>query len=161
MANEKDRRPVQQSLLDRLLDDDPEKELETPPTARQLERLLRDAMRRDVESFLNTRRRCVPLPEGLSELPGTVADYGIPDFVGYSLSSERERKQFLSRIAGYLKQHEPRFKSVDLELTEGVDDEARSLHFRIEAVVYAEPAPESLVFDSRVEPVSRSFSVVI
>ncbi len=161
MADFDDRRPVLQSLLDRLIDDDPDKEQEVPLSGKKLERLVRDALRRDVQSFLNTRRRCIPMPESLEDAKGTVADYGIPDFVGHTLSTERRRKKFVQMIETHLREHEPRFKSVDLTLIDGVDVSTRSLQFRIEAEVYAEPAPESLVMDSRVEPVSRTFKVEI
>ncbi|MCA8977195.1 MAG: type VI secretion system baseplate subunit TssE [Planctomycetes bacterium] len=150
-----------QSLLDRLTDHDPDRELEVPLSGRPLERLLREAIRRDIESFLNARRRCVPLPAELERVHGTILDYGVPDFVGHTLSTERRRRQFLKRIVEHLKQHEPRFKSVDIEIVGGLDQVERSFHFRIKAVVFAEPAPESLSFDSRVEPVTRAFSIKV
>lgn len=161
MSDAKDSRPVLASLLDRLSDDDPDRDQEVPITGRKLERILREAIRRDIEGLLNTRRRCLPVPAELSEVQGTIVDYGVPDFLGQTLSSERRRKQFLRRIADCLKEQEPRFKSVDVELTGGVDQVDRSFDFRIKAVVFAEPAPESLSLDSRVEPVSRAFSIKI
>lgn len=161
MAEPKDTRPVLASLLDRLTDEDPDREQEVPLGGRKLERVLREAIRRDIEGMLNTRRRCLPVPEALVDARETMLDYGVPDFVGQSLSSERRRKQFLRRIADCLQQHEPRFKSVEVELVGGVDVAERSFNFRIKAVVYAEPAPESLSLDSRVEPVSRTFSIKV
>lgn len=161
MADANDKRPVLASLLDRLTDDDPDTEQEVPATGRKLERLLREAMRRDIEAFLNTRRRCVPVAPELTHVHGTIVDYGIPDFVGRTLSSDRRRKQFIRSIEEYLRQHEPRFKSVNLEMLGGVDEGERSFHFRIDAVVYAEPAPESLLFDSRLEPLSRLFRIKV
>lgn len=161
MAEPQDKRPVQLSLLDRLTDDEPDREQELPLTGRKLERLVREAMRRDIEGFLNTRRRCMPLPDGLTDAPGTVVDYGVPDFFGRTLSSDRRRKQFLRAIEDCIRRHEPRFKSVRLELAGDFDEAARSFHFRIDAVVYADPVPETLLFDSLVEPVSRTFQVKV
>jgi len=161
MAEPHDRRPVQLSLLDRLTDEEPDRDQELPLTGKKLERVLREAIRRDIEGFLNTRRRCLPMPAGLDAATGTVVDYGVPDFFGRVLSTDRRRKQFLRSIEECLRQHEPRFKSVRLEMVEGVDEAQRSFHFRIDAVVYADPAPESLQFDSRVEPVSRTFQVKV
>lgn len=160
MAESKDKRPVLASLLDRLSDDDPDRAQEIPVTGRKLERQLREAIRRDVEAFLNTRRRCVPLAEELTHAKGTIIDYGVPDFLGQTLTGDRRRKQFLRELSGYLQEHEPRFQSVEVESV-GVDTVDRSLQFRIQAVVYAEPAPEPLSFDSKVEPVSRSFSIKV
>jgi len=161
MAENIDKRPVLASLLDRLTDDEPDREQEVPVVGRKLDRQLRESMRRDIEGFLNTRRRALPLPAELTNVQGTILDYGIPDFVGRTLASERRRKQFLRTIEDYLRRHEPRFKSVSLEMLGNVDEVERSFHFRIDAVVYAEPAPESLLFDSRVEPVSRLFKVKV
>lgn len=159
MPDPQDKRPVQVSLLDRLTDDDPDHEQESPLSGKKLERMIREGMRRDIEGFLNTRRRCVPVPASLTDAAGSVVDYGVPDFVGRTLSSDRRRKQFLRTIEECLRRHEPRFKSVHLEMLGAVDEAERSFHFRIDAVVYADPAPESLMFDSRVEPVSRTFRV--
>ncbi len=161
MADPQDKRPVQASLLDRLTDDEPDREQELPLGGKKLERLIREAMRRDIEGFLNTRRRCTPIPAEFADAQGTIVDYGVPDFVGRTLSSDRRRKQFLRTIEDCLRRHEPRFKSVNLELVGSVDESERSLHFRIDAVVYADPAPESLLFDSRVEPISRTFRVQV
>lgn len=156
---DKDERPVLASLLDRLTDDDPDNQREVPLTGRKLDRVLREAIRRDIEGFLNTRCRPVPLPAELKDANHTIVDYGVPDFMGQSLASERQCKQFLRRLGEALRAHEPRFKSVDVELVSGLDLVERAFRFRIRAVVYAEPAPESLSFDSRVEPVSRTFSI--
>ena len=156
---DKDERPVLASLLDRLTDDDPDNQQEVPLTGRKLDRALREAIRRDIEGFLNTRCRPLPVDPALQQAQHTIVDYGIPDFMGQSLAAERQCKQFLRRIGDALRAHEPRFKSVDVEIADGLDPVERSFRFRIRAVVYAEPAPESLSFDSRVEPVSRTFSI--
>jgi len=160
MAEANADRPVLVSLLDRLTDDDPDRASEVPPPPRALERLLREAIRRDVEAFLNARRRCLPLPAGLAGR-GTILDFGVPDFLGQALASEQRRRQFLRGLAESLRQHESRFKSVEITPVGGLDQVERSFHFRIDAVVYAEPVPEALAFASRVEPVSRTFRLEV
>ena len=44
-------------------------------------------------------------------------------------------------------------------MLDNIDPEDRTLRFRIEALMYADPAPEPIVLDSVLEPVSRNFSV--
>ena len=154
-----ERPPVQQSLLDRLVDDDPGRSNEITLTGPKLMRALRNAIRRDVQALLNTRRRCVPLPDGLDQLRGGIADYGIPDFSSRNLTSRKRREEFVREIEACIVAHEPRFKKVGLKLVGDIDVGTRSLDFRIDAVVFAEPAPEQMVFDSRIEPVSRTFRV--
>ena len=70
---------AQLPLLDRLLDADRSAgEMHSPTAAEALERL-HAAVRRDLESLLNARRRRRPLPALLSELGSSVIGYGIPD----------------------------------------------------------------------------------
>ena len=159
MAKGKDNRPVLASLLDRLTDEDPDRQQEVPPSARTLEEQLREGIRRDVEAFLNSRRRPVAMPEDLEAIRGTIVDYGIPDFLGQSMASDRQRRAFLREIVECVQAHEPRFKSVEIEPVGAIDQEDRSFRFRIHAVVHAEPAPESLSFDSEIELVSRTFDI--
>ena len=40
-----------------------------------------------------------------------------------------------------------------------VDETDRTLRFRIDALMYAEPAPEPVLFDSQMNPVSANFEV--
>lgn len=157
-ARDRDRR-VLPSILDRLLDDDPDQPLDPPRSADQLHRALRDAIRRDVEAFFNTRRSAVPMLEEFEDLEGTILDYGVPDFVGKNLASPRRRQEFLRELEALLRRHEPRFKTLSVVPLGNADTAQRSLRFRIDAVVFAEPAPENLQFNSRLEPISRSFSV--
>src|SRR4051812_37660853 len=56
-------------LLDRLLDADPAAPVDPPVTVQYAVELLRQAVRRDLETLLNARRRRVPLPAGLAALP--------------------------------------------------------------------------------------------
>jgi type VI secretion system protein ImpF len=142
------------SLLDRLLDDNPGIQQEVTVTPQQSLRNLHQAVRRDLEVLLNTRRRCATYPAHLKELDKSLVNYGIPDFTGANLSSQESRSQFVRVIETVIRRYEPRFKSVRATLLDNVEPLDRTLRFRIDAVVYAEPAPENLVFDSSLEPVT-------
>ena len=142
------------SLLDRLLDDNPGVEKEASITPQQSLRNLHQSVRRDLEALLNTRRRCGSYPMQLKELDKSLVNYGIPDFTGANLSSPDSRSEFVAVIESVIRRYEPRFKSVRATLLDNVEPLDRTLRFRIDAVVYAEPAPESLVFDSSLEPVT-------
>ena len=142
------------SLLDRLLDDNPGVEKEAPITPQQSLRNLHQSVRRDLEALLNTRRRCGTYPTQLKELDKSLVNYGIPDFTGANLSSPESRSEFVRVIESVIRRYEPRFKSVRATLLDNVEPLDRTLRFRIDAIVYAEPAPENLVFDSALEPVT-------
>jgi hypothetical protein len=57
-----------------------------------------------------------------------------------------------------IRRFEPRFKSVRVEL---VDDGSmdRVIRFRIDAKLYTEPVPETVVFDTALEPTTAEFEV--
>ena len=159
MNERQDRKPVLLSVMDRLLDDDPDRTKELPPGTTELHRKIREAIRRDVESFFNTRKRCVPIPEGYRELSGSLLDYGVPDLIGRNLSSANRRRQFLRELESLLRAHDRRFKSVKITATGDAKGDDRALRFRIDVLMHAEPAPETIIFDSRIEPVSKAFEV--
>lgn len=161
MARSGEQRPILPSILDRLIDDAPEVSREAPVGAQQFLRDLRLSVRRDVENLLNARQRFIGAPPELTEVCSSVYEYGIPDLAGTSLSSKRRRDEFLKLLENELKSHEPRFKSVRVT---GVGDPGafgRTLRFRIDALMHAEPAPEQVQLDSRIEPVTRAFQVKI
>jgi type VI secretion system protein ImpF len=147
------------SLLDRLLDDNPGVQQEPPPLPQQTLRDLHQSVRRDLEALLNTRRRCAAYPPQLKELDQSLVNYGIPDFTGSSLSSPDNRAELVHVLESVIKRYEPRFKSVRVTLLDNVEPLDRTLRFRIDAVVYAEPAPETLIFDSSLEPVTGNVEV--
>jgi type VI secretion system protein ImpF len=150
---------IVQSVLDRLLDDDPEQPQERPKPPAQELRELRDSVMRDVADILNTRRRWPPPDPALGELTPSLADYGIPDFTGADLSSTRALEQFRDAMETALRRYEPRFKSVRVEIQSGDDAGDRTLRFRIDALLHADPVPESVVFDSFIDPVTGGFEV--
>jgi len=57
--------PVTLSVLDRLIDQEPERKLEPPLTRSQSLRELKAALRRDLEWLLNTRRTIEEPPASL------------------------------------------------------------------------------------------------
>jgi type VI secretion system protein ImpF len=146
-------------MLDRLIDDDPGERQERPKSAAQQLRDLRDGVIRDVGNLLNTRRRWPPPDPALTELVPSLADYGVPDFTGADLSTPKAREEFRALLSMALRRYEPRFKSVRVELLENSDATDRTLRFRVDAMLHADPAPEPLVFDSVVDPVSGGFEV--
>ena len=151
--------PAQQSVLDRLLDDDPEVRTEPPRSARQSLRDLKASLRRDLENLLNTRQRARPWPKALDQLDRSLLAYGVVDLTGANLASESSRREFVRSLEAAIRRCEPRFKSVKLALADDSDPVARTMRFRIEAVVNADPVPEAIVFDSELELITRTFEL--
>ena len=159
MSDSRGNRVVLASILDRLMDDEPERKQEAALSESQILRALRVALRRDLECFFNSRQRALPRPEDLEQLEGSLIDYGVPDTTGANLSSSQRRQEFLRRLESSLRAHEPRFSKVKVTALASNDPADRSLSFRIDAVVRVGGESESATFDSRMEPVSRSVTV--
>src|ERR1044071_8335873 len=107
------------SVLDRLIDREPKNSREAPPTRAQSVRTLHDAVRRDLEWLLNTRRIAVPPDEGLKELNRSVYIFGLPDFTSFSLGSPAERAKLLRHLQVGIKLFEPRIAKVRVIPIEG------------------------------------------
>jgi len=147
------------SVLDRLIDREPENQREAPLSRHQVLRELKQSVRHDLENLLNTRWRCVQWPPDLDALDVSLVNYGIPDFTGASMGTPSSREQLRQVVEQVIRKFEPRFKSVRVKLLEHADETDRSLRLRIDALLYAEPAPEPVIFDSQLEPTSGNFAV--
>lgn len=151
--------PLLASVLDRLLDDDPTRRRESPKSLSQLLRDLKQSVRRDLENLLNTRWRPAAWPAELAELERSLVNYGIPDITGQDLGSAPGREEFRRAIEAVIRRCEPRFKNVRVEMLDNAEPLDRTLRFRIDALLYAEPAPEPVVFDSAFEPSTGNVEV--
>jgi type VI secretion system protein ImpF len=152
--------PLQASVLDRLVDANPELEREPTKSRGQHLKELREQVKRDLEWLLNTRRRCLSWPAGLAELEESLVNYGIPDFTAAGMASLDQHEAFRAAVEGVIRRYEPRFQRVSVALVKNADQQLqRTIRFRIEALIYADPAPEQMVFDSVMEPSTRSVQV--
>jgi type VI secretion system protein ImpF len=158
MPREEDR-PVQQSVLDRLIDDDPEKLHEVPPTRAQSVRALKAAVRRDLEWLLNTRAVPAPVPEEFKELKDSVYTYGLPDLSSLSADDPDSRSRLTGYITRALEIFEPRLTNVQISDAQVVDERSRQVHFMIEAALKMDPSPEFVVFDTLLDLSSRQYAI--
>jgi len=98
-------------------------------------------------------------PSQLTELERSLVNYGIPDITGLDVNSSDAREQLRRVIETALRDFDPRFKSVRVEMLPPAERSERTLRFRIDAVVHAAPAFEEIVFDSSWEPVTGEIEV--
>ena len=115
-------------------------------------RQLKLSVRRDLESLLNTRRRCIESPADCRELRDSLVEYGIPDFTGLNMSMPAERERARLEIERVIRRYEPRLKNVAVTVQPNVNKFDRTLRLRITGVLRTEPEPERVVFDSELEP---------
>lgn len=147
------------SVIERLLDNEPGVASDKDMGQYQYLRQLRDSIRRDLENLLNTRCCIIGPPDDLNEVGKSLLNYGLPDLATVNIIDAKKRTEFTEKLQRTLLEFEPRFKSVKVTYNEPADSNDRTLHFRIDAVVYAEPQPEVVAFDSMLEAVTRMVSV--
>jgi type VI secretion system protein ImpF len=146
------------SVLDRLIDEEPNISSEPPKSRSRSLVELKQSVRRDLEWLLNTRQYIGELDKNLEQVPKSVAMFGLPDFTGASAKSPSEQKRLIKQIETAVKFFEPRFLDVKItyEPLKGVE---RVLKFKIEARLDIEPAPEPIVFDTVLQLGSGNFEV--
>ena len=159
MARVDKKKKLRPSILDRLIDSEPHVQVEADKNKHQQLRELRDSVRRDLENLLNTRYRVVEPSGEFTQLETSVLNYGLPDLATVNIVDLEKKKEFTQNLERILRTYEPRFKTVKGNYQDNKDGTDRTLRFRIDATLYADPAPEVIIFDSILEPVSRTVNV--
>lgn len=147
------------SILDRLMDDEPHIQIEQDKNRNQYLRELRNSVKRDLESLLNTRFRMQSPPDDLKEVGFSILNYGLPDLATVNIADIEKKRAFTKNLEKTLRTFEPRFKSVKVIHIDNKDNTDRTLRFRIDATLHADPAPELIIFDSVLDPVFRTVKV--
>jgi type VI secretion system protein ImpF len=141
-----DHENLQASILDRLIDNEPEVSFE-PVQFRLLDmRQIKARVIRDLENLLNTRRLADPPDAEFSELNRSVLIYGIKDYTSLNPRSASVRKLLRQDIEKAIARFEPRLKNVKVQLEP--DQKGHSLRFRINAMLVIEPEKEPVQFDT-------------
>ena len=144
--------PVAQlSLLDRLIDEEPDKPRDPPLSSAESISVLRRSVRRDLEALLNTRRRWRSWSEGYVELAASSLGYGISDFSAGAFNDPRRREWLRSDVEQTIRRFEPRLVRLRVTLMDPKDELEARLHLRIEGLLRVEPAPEPIAFDTLVD----------
>ncbi len=141
-------RPVQQPLLERLQDDRPDLAGDPTRTWGDSLRLLKDAVRRDLEHLLNTRQVGEGDADAFPELERSMLYYGIPDLS----SVGRDSPDALARLARSLERaitlHEPRLENVRIVVAPRDSGPMSEVRFAVEAMLRLDPSPERVSFDT-------------
>jgi type VI secretion system protein ImpF len=146
------------SVLDRLIDSEPGSPADPSPTRSRSLRELKRNVRRDLEWLLNTRREVHNLPPDLQQTAKSLIMYGLPDFSATSVNNPSDQLYMLRTLEQAIEQFEPRLGRVTIRLETGGETE-RSLHFRIDAGLLVDPAPEPVTFDTTVQLYSGEYEV--
>jgi len=150
--------PVTLSVIDRLIDPEPERKLEPPLSRAQSVRDLKASVRRDLEWLLNSRKTIEESPASLKEVGRSVYNYGLPDVTSLYLRSPKDQAFLLESIKAAVSFFEPRLLNVKVRMEPATDDK-RVIRFAIEGLVRMDPAPEQVLFDTMLEPMSGQYQV--
>jgi len=159
MAHIDKNKKLRPSILDRLLDNEPHIQTEADKGRDQKLAQMRKSVRRDLETLLNTRCRVMQPPDEFEQLEDSLLNYGLPDLATVNVLNQQKKIEFTQELENLLKNFEPRFKSVKVKFTDNKDATDRTIRFRIDATLYADPYPEIVIFDSILEPVTRTVNV--
>ena|SRR5438067_3324299 len=160
MAKYDPERSVQQSILDRLVDEARDSRVEAPLSRAESIRRLKIALRRDIEWLLNTRRTIVPIPPSYSEVSASAFAYGMPDVTSMRVDTPQDEKRLLAALELALSSFEPRLVDVRVRSYERPRGRIHTLHFHIEGMLLIEPAPEHISFDTFLEVSRGTYQVV-
>jgi len=142
---------VTQSVFDRLIDLEPANKAEAPMSRAQSVRVLKAAVRRDLDFLLNTRRIADEPEESLREVTRSLYAYGLPDFSTYSMSSPADQSRLLRHLTAAIKLFEPRLANVRIVPVDTPSVGMQRVKLRIEATLLMDPNPEPVSFDTVIE----------
>lgn len=150
--------PLLPSLLDRLIDRQPHIRTEAEAARAQSFRELKEAVRRDLEWLLNSRRTPEEVPSPTCELARSVYNYGLPDFSNAALNVADDRRRIARLMEMTIAAFEPRLINIHVAVQEAAAG-SRLLLFHIEGALRMSPAPQRVYFDAKLELTNRQYRI--
>jgi type VI secretion system protein ImpF len=143
----KDPQNIQASILDRLIDNEPQSPRE--PVQRRLLTFnqVKAAVIRDLESLLNTKSQILPVPPALRQVNDSVFVYGLPDYTAHNPKSPSTRSILRQDIEMAIAKFEPRLQNVTVRI-ENPTQEERNIRLKINALLVVDPLTEPVTFDT-------------
>lgn len=138
---------MQGSILDRLIDMEPDTRGESVQYRSISYNQLRAAVERDLENLLNTR--CFPneIPDSCTELCKSLLVYGLADFTSRNPSVPAVRTELRQQIERAIALFEPRLRNVAVRVESPAQGERRFM-FKITALLKFEEMTEPVSFDT-------------
>ncbi|HEY5313176.1 MAG TPA: type VI secretion system baseplate subunit TssE [Pirellulales bacterium] len=159
MSRVSSQQPLLPSVLDRLIDTEPD--VSSEPAWRQTQSLreFEASVLRDLEVLLNTRQARPELARERGELSQSLLTFGLPDFSSIGIGHQTEREQLRQVIDETIRRFEPRLKQVSITLREPENALDSTLRLSIDALLWIDPQPEPISFDTIVRPSSGQCTV--
>ncbi|MEW6381900.1 MAG: type VI secretion system baseplate subunit TssE [bacterium] len=144
---QENRQNIQASILDRLIDYEPEVTQE--PVQRQVLSIEQGkaAVIRDLENLLNTKSIVISIPPVYRQVSRSVLVYGVRDFTSQNPKSIAVKKQLRQNLEETIARFEPRLRNVTVQV-EGSTGNERSVRFRITGLLILDPLTAPVTFDT-------------
>ena len=135
------------SILDRLVDNEPEVSHE-PVQYRLLSiSQIRASVIRDLENLLNTRRQIASPPVEYTELNKSLFVYGLLDYTSENPRSPLVKKKLRQEVEKTISRFEPRLRNVTVHI-DTQNNVDRNIKFKITGILVVEPVAEPISFDT-------------
>lgn len=159
MARQDPEQIVTQSVLERLIDRDPESPADSSRSYAQSVRQLKTSLRRDLEWLLNTRRNPEAVDHTFPQLSRSLFNYGLPDISSLSHESISDRQRLLQMVESTIATFEPRLTRVKVTPLDSGRNVVHVLRFQIEGMLMMDPEPEHISFDTVLQLASGQYQV--
>lgn len=145
---------LQPCLLDRLTDDEPDKQQESRNQRVMSMQRYRQAVLRDLTWLLNTNVNAEQNRwDEFEQLPSSVLNYGVQNLAGMTVTSLGvDEMQY--RLTDALRRFEPRIIANTISIVMTVNPEEmgnRSIRFEIRGDLWTQPIPESLYIKTELD----------
>lgn len=145
---------LQPSLLDRLIDDEPQKQVEAREKRVLSVRQLRESVKRDLAWLLNTTNyESGQSLEGFPEVKSSVLNFGIPELAGH-LASDADVVAMETELREAVARFEPRILQPTLNVKVVVSEREMShnaMIFDIQGDLWAQPLPQHLYLKTEMD----------
>lgn len=138
------------SVLDRLIEIQPNEEA-TPPNPQGLSLSeLQASVFRDLQAMLNTRQTVTEPTDENSQLRQSVVAFGLPDISTMNPDNLDQRASIRQAVEDAIRLFEPRLTGIRVQ-AHGTSTTDRSLRLTVDAILKVEPNPVPVQFDTVIE----------
>lgn len=152
-------RVLARSILDRLLDSNPDLSQDPPASTAEQIRELREGIRRDLEALLNTRRCPTAPPPVYEELGDALVSYGVDGMVSANLVTDEAKLRLARIIERRISLFETRLSEVRVTILKSRTNGERALRMRIQAAFRVHEGMPPISFESTIDPSTQRFLV--
>ncbi|MDR6820085.1 type VI secretion system protein ImpF [Neorhizobium sp. 2083] len=152
-------RILARSILDRLIDEAPDRAFDAPTSLVDQVRDMREAIRRDLEALLNTRRCPSAPPTVLGELKDALVSYGVDGMVSANLVTDEAKLRLAQMIERRISLFETRLSDVRVTILKSRTMTERALRMRIQASFRLHEGMPPISFESTIDPSTQRFLV--